>query len=548
MTDVLEHLYKTRGLYTEEQKDFFLKPDFTRDSHDPYLLSDMDVVISRIQKAKEHNETVGIYADYDCDGVPGAVILSDFLEKVGIQKIPIYIPDRHLDGYGLSNKGIDELISNGATLIITIDLGITGFDGALYCKEKNVDLIITDHHLPHEKLPEAFVVINPKKDGDAYPFKELCGTGVVFKVIQAYIQKNKHQENFKDGFEKWLLDLVGLATLSDMVPLVGENRVFAYYGLIVMKKTKRPGLLALYKNAGIKKETLAEDDITHTVTPRLNAASRMGDVLLAYKILKTNSKQEAEELVKKLSSLNNSRKAHVAHIIKEIYSFPEQVFKDSVVVVGSPKWRPGVLGLVAAKLVDQYKKPVFVWGGEDDDILKGSCRSIDGVSVVEIMHKTKDFFEHYGGHTGAGGFSISKRNVHDASEVLSRAYDELGKGNFSQTQENKETVSSLPLSTISDTLFNHISTFAPFGLGNEKPVFRFEQAILESFKMFGKTGEHLECIFSISGKNIKAIAFFKKEDSYGRALSIGDVYTVLAHVEKSYFFKVELRLRLIDIY
>lgn len=550
MTDILEYLYATRGLETDEQKSIFLKPDFERDTHDPFLLSDMEEVVLRIRMAQENNEIVGIYTDYDCDGIPGAVILSDFLEKIGISKSIVYIPDRHTDGYGLAQKGIDFLIEKGASLIITIDLGITGFDGAIYCKEKKVDLIITDHHLPHEKLPQAYAIINPKKENDEYPFKELCGSGVVFKIIQAYIQKYGVELGIQPGYEKWFLDMVGLATLSDMVPLVGENRAFAYFGLVVMKKTKKPGLLALYKNAGIKTATLSEDDITHTVTPRLNAASRMGDVFLAYNLLKTQSYDEAEILVKALTSLNNSRKSHVARIMKEVYDFPEHVFKQSVVVVGSPKWRPGVLGLVAAKLVEEYAKPVFVWGGgeeEENDTLKGSCRGYGNVSLVDIMHGAQESFIHYGGHTGAGGFAVSKKEIYDLQDTLSRIYDGLLLSMPTQMQTKNQDANPT-ISFINEDIYSLINQFAPFGLGNEKPVIRFENVVLKTTKLFGKSSEHLECIFDIGGREYKAISFFKKQDSFNRELTPGDMYTIMSHIEKSYFFRPELRLRLIDIY
>lgn len=550
MVDIIEYLFEVRGLKTNEERNNFLYPNFELHTYDPYLFSDMDKSVERLKKAFDEKEMIGIYTDYDCDGIPGAVVLSDFFTLCGHENFDVYIPDRQIDGYGLAQKGIDILLEKKCTLIITIDLGITGFEGADYLKQKNIDLIITDHHLPQIILPNAYAILNPKKEGDQYPFKDLCGTGVVFKYIQAFLKKYRKEFNIAEGQEKWLLDMVGLATLSDMVPLLGENRVFAYFGLLVLKKTKRPGLLGLYKQVKLKKETLKEDDITHSVTPKLNAASRMGDAYLSFKLLKTTNKKEAEILAKELESLNNKRKAHVAHIMKEIHTFHPSSFDGTVIVVGSPKWRPGVLGLVAAKLVDTYQKPVFVWGGneseEEADILKGSCRASSAISVVSLMQYAKEAFLHYGGHTGAGGFAIFKKDIYDLKEKLEIAHSKVSlEENISMVEKSQ---SHFSVTAITDELFKYIDQFSPFGLANEKPVLHLEGVILESFKVFGKSGEHTELSLLYKEKIHKAIIFFKTPNQFVRTLHIGDTYTVFAHLEKSYFLKTELRLRLLDIY
>jgi single-stranded-DNA-specific exonuclease len=545
MTELWDYLYTSRGLETDEDKKNFLKPDFELHTHDPFLFSDMELVVSRIRLASEQGETIGVYTDYDCDGIPGSVILSDFLKKIGITH-HVYIPDRQLDGYGLSIKGIDFLIEKGATCIITIDLGVTGFEGALYAKEKGINLIITDHHLPHETLPDAYAIINPKKEGDLYPFKELCGTGVIFKVIQAYLARFREAHAVEVGFEKWLLDMVGLATLADMVPLVGENRVFSYYGLIVMKKTKRTGLLALYTAAGIKKDQLAEDDVTHSLTPRLNAASRMGNAYLSFEVLSTDNPVEGMRLAKELEALNRKRKSHVAEIMKEVHHLPKEVFEKDVIVLGNPKWRPGVLGLVATKVVELYQKPTFVWGGsdeEDTDILKGSCRGVPGMSVVSLMESAKDSFIHYGGHVGAGGFAVDKRHVHDLAEMLQKGIQKA------QIEKTEGDVSAhFLLHEPKKEVFTIITQFAPFGMSNEKPIFKSECIQIISHKLFGKTKEHLEVFFLMNGRTYKGIAFFTTEDNFLRPLVMGETYTVIYSMEMSYFIRPELRLKIIDIY
>lgn len=550
MQDIEEYLYTERNLYTPEDRLAYLKPDFEIHTHDPFLLSDMTKTIERIKKAVDEKEVIGIYTDYDCDGIPGAVIVSDFLKVVGHTDFHVYIPDRQIDGYGLAQKGIDFLHEKGVTLIITIDLGITGHESVLYAKTLGIETIITDHHLPHETLPEAYAVVNPKKAEDEYPFKELCGTGVVYKVICAFLENYRDEYSVVVGFEKWLLDMVGMATLADMVPLVGENRVFSYYGLVVLRKTKRKGLKKLFSLNFMKEATLSEEDITHTIVPRINASSRMGSAYVAYRMLVTDDLAEAESCAKELESLNRKRKAHVAAITKEVHKMDVAVFADEIIVVGDPKWRPGVLGLVASKLVDEYKKPVFVWGGSDEedvDILKGSCRAPEGHNLVDLMIRAKDIFVHFGGHTGAGGFSIHKKDIFDFKKRVLREYNEYVKEQKKDTPVSVVFEKSYLVDGVDEKLFMTINQFAPFGLSNEKPILKLEGVTLESWKLFGKGEEHLEMIYNINGKLMKGISFFKTDASFGRTLSVGDTYTIFVYLEMSYFLRKELRLRIIDV-
>jgi single-stranded-DNA-specific exonuclease len=551
MHELEEYLLKERNLNTEEEKEAFINPDFEKHTHDPFLLSDMEKTVSRIKDSITKNEHIGIYTDYDADGIPGAVIFSDFLERLNYNNFSVYIPDRQIDGYGLSEKGIDFLKDKGAKLIITIDLGITGNKSVLYAKDFGIDVIITDHHLPHENLPESFAIVNPKKEGDIYPFKDLCGTGVIYKVICAFLEKHRDDFSVNVGFEKWLLDMVSLATLSDMVSLTGENRVFAYYGLIVLKKTKRYGLKKLFDLNFIKQENLNEDDITHTITPRINASSRMGDAYLSYRMLTTKDKIEAEFLAKELESLNKKRKSLVATIMKEIHKMSKSTFEEPIIVLGNQNFRPGVLGLVASKLVETYNKPVFIWGGsdeEDTDVLKGSCRAPDGLNIVEIMHLSSDIFSHYGGHSGAGGFAISKRNLPDLKRnIINNYLDNIHKFSRQKSLEKTEIKSFVLLDT-NEKIIEITNKFAPFGLGNEKPIFRLDNISLVSFKKFGKGEEHLEMIFNVNNKEVKGISFFTNSDFYLRELLIGDKYTIIFNLEVSYFIRKELRMRVIDIY
>ena len=289
--EFLRDLLAKRGISSEKEADIFLNPDYERDLYDPYLMRDMERACVRLYEAIDNDEKVMIYADYDCDGIPGAVVLEGLFKLCNFKNYEIYIPGRNNEGYGLNMEAIEEFKEKGVKLLITIDLGITAVLEVAQAQVYGMDVIITDHHLPKETLPRAYAILNPKVD--EYPEKMLCGAGVVFKFVQGFIKKYKEYFKIKKGAEKWMLDMVGLATLSDMVPLLGENRALAYYGLKVLQKSRRPGLQKLLAKMNIEQKYLTEDDVGFMLTPRLNAASRMDDPRRAYELLATVDEAEA---------------------------------------------------------------------------------------------------------------------------------------------------------------------------------------------------------------------------------------------------------------
>src|SRR3989338_7026085 len=313
--NLLEHLLLARGVEALEQ-DAFLNPDFERDSHDPFLLPDMEAAVDRILAAKKNNEHVAVWSDYDADGIPGGVMLSEFLRRIGL-RVTHYIPHRHTEGYGLNNEGLDELVQAGVALVITLDLGTTEVEQIAYAKKFGIDTIVTDHHIEPAVLPDAFALINPKLQSSKYPFDGLCGAGVAWKLVQAILFKYR-PDDYAEGQEKWLLDLVGIATLSDMVPLVGENRMLARNGLLVMRRGRRPGLAALLKLLRISTQTLTEDDITFMISPRINAASRMDSPQVAASLLAATGAEEGAALAAQLNNINDERKGLVAATVREV--------------------------------------------------------------------------------------------------------------------------------------------------------------------------------------------------------------------------------------
>ena len=546
---LVRRLLFNRGIKTEEEARLFMFPSYEDDVHDPFLMLGMEGAVSRVYIAIKNNEKIVIYSDYDCDGIPGAVVLHDLLKKIKYQNFEVYIPDRHKEGYGLNMDAVKQIAKGGAKVLITIDLGITAVEEAEYAKSQGMDVIITDHHLPQEKVPDALFILNPKQKDDSYPYDMLCGSGVIFKFVQAFIKKHGKEFEIPEGFEKWLLDMVGLATLADMVPLSDENRVFAYYGMKVLRKTKRLGLLKLFRKNNLKPDTLQDEDVTFTICPRLNAASRMDHPVYAFNLLSADNEEDAGKFADYLTKINNERKTLVATMMRSVHK--EVILKEdkSVIFIGDTSWRAGVLGLVAGKISDEYKKPAFVWGLEGGEIIKGSCRSSGEVNLVDMMALLpNNSLLEFGGHELAGGFSVSHEEIHFLEERLENAYKQAPKKEM--FSDDKLPVDAhLSIDEVTRDTFEEVNKLAPFGVGNPKPVFQFDNVQISGIKKFGKNNEHIEISFKNSrGRDVKAIQFFKSFDSLPEHAREGKNINLVANIEKSTFgWKEEIRLRIVEI-
>ncbi len=602
----LDQLLHSRGIVNEPEKVAFLSPDYDLHTHDPFLLKDMKKVVDRIIEAVEKKEKILIYSDFDADGIPGGVVFHDFFKKISYENFENFIPDRHIDGFGvhahLLRKKYEESVanSNPIKLVVTIDCGITDVQAGVCAKELGFDLVITDHHTPAEVLPDVFAIINPKQPGCEYPEKMLCGAGVIFKVVQALCTVEKF--GITKGWEKWLLDIVGLATLSDMVPLLGENRVFAYFGITVMRKTKRLGLIRLFKTLRMDMQYLSEEDITFMVTPRINAASRMADPMDAFRLLSTTDETQADEVVKHLNTVNDNRKVMVAHLVKSIKKeIEKRDFDDKpIIVLGNPDWKHPLLGLAATHVVREYGKPTYLWGRVDEEgstVIKGSCRAPDGMDAVSIMRAVPEgYFMNVGGHAAAGGFSISEKDIHRFEEVLLKADESLktlikvidesvgalndvaGEVSIGDISVNASVNASgeimidkvLNTNEVGSRLWSQIEKVAPYGEANQKPLFMFKSVTVLDVKLFGKAKEHLEITIVHKSENlkatkenrnpidtfnfqsdkpVKAIQFFSagNEDLMAK-IKQGEELSLVAHMEKSMFKRYpEYRLRIVDI-
>ncbi|MDB5259147.1 MAG: recJ [Candidatus Taylorbacteria bacterium] len=597
--DFLAHLLYHRGIVDAETAAIFLTPDYDRDTHDPFKLAGIETAVTRILEAYREDQKTVIYSDYDTDGIPAGVALHDFFKKIVFKNFTNYIPHRHDEGFGLNKDAIEKFADEKVRLLITIDCGIADVELVKLAQSKGIDVIVTDHHLPTqvlvggietELLPPAFAVVNPKRSDCQYPEKMLCGAGVIYKLIQALIIRGNETKAFidpktgesivKPGWEKWLLDMIGIATLSDMVPLTGENRALAHYGLKVLRMSPRVGLVKLLSKLKVQQKHLVEEDIGFTIGPRINAASRMGVPMDAFRLLATQDETEASLAADHLNAINDERKTTVAQLVKEVKKVVKERYSNAptgVIFAGNPSWKPSLLGLAANNLAEEFNCPVYLWGRDGEGILKGSCRS-DGVSnLVALMRdaqaigeaadatdkkgkaakKSSPTFIQFGGHSQSGGFAVEPGMVHKVEERLNEAFVKQkatrASDEASGTGEQLFVDAELTIDHVSWDTYSKIEQLAPFGTGNPKPLFMFKSVKPTEVKGFGKEGNHLELSFGPGGRT-KAIGFFMTAESWeeklgaGRKLSAGEQLSLVATFEKSMFRgRPELRLRIVDI-
>lgn len=546
--DLLEQLLHNRSI-PPEKREAFLSPDYEKHINDPFSMTDMDSAVERVMYARSNDEKIAIFSDYDCDGIPAGTLMHDFFKKIGITNFSNHIPHRHYDGFGLNEQSVRTFIKNDVKLIITLDCGTVSFKEIDLARENNIDVIVIDHHEPDPlKLPNAYAILNPKRD-TAYPFRELCATGVAFKFVQAFLQR-EHEKgnpmNIPPGWEKWLLDLVAIATISDMVPLLDENRIFVKYGLLVLRKSRRPGLQKLLRINRINTSFLSEDDIGFTIAPHINAASRMDTPEIGFTLLAGND-EEGSEAAEKLGKLNTTRKGVVASMTREAYEkLSKKDHTPPVIVLGNPEWKPSLVGLVANTLAEKYGRPAFVWGRDGNGVIKGSCRS-SSVSVMDLMLSVKESFLHFGGHHGAGGFEVSDHAIHTLSETLESAY-RIYEAQPTPLQAGRMVDALIHSDSVNDDLYRTVSLLMPFGMKNTKPLFQITHVTPEKITLFGKAKEHTKITFKNNHETLQAIAFFKKPEDFCSTPQEGLSCTLIAHVEQSYFMnRLERRLRIIDV-
>jgi len=465
---VLSELLVGRGVETFEQARSFFRPSL-QDLHDPFLMKDMDRAVERLHRAIEGGEKILVYGDYDVDGTTAVALVYSFVKRF-TANCGYYIPDRYDEGYGVSYKGIDWASDNGYSLLITLDCGIKAIDKVRYAAGKGIEVIICDHHLPEDTLPEAVAVLDPKREDCHYPFDDLCGCGVGFKLVQAYAQQ------YGIPFEELepLLDLQVVSIASDLVTMVGENRVLAHYGLRRLNENPRKGLLAMINLAKLDPGHLTIDDIVFKIGPRINAAGRMESGRLAVELLTATDDKTALEIGNKINDNNNERKSIDREITQEAIDMVQDgraLESENVTIVYNPTWNKGVVGIVASRLVEAYYKPTVVLT-KSNGLVTGSARSVHGFDLYGAIEHCADLMENFGGHVYAAGLTLKEENVPEFCRRMNAFV--AGKITPEMLTPVVDIDARLDFAQITPKFLRILKQFQPFGPGNSNPVFMTE--------------------------------------------------------------------------
>lgn len=549
----IANLLVQRGIHTYEESKNFFRPQLSH-LHNPFLMKDMDKAVDRIEKAVADNEKILVYGDYDVDGTTAVALVFTYIKSF-YDNIDFYIPNRYSEGYGISVQGIDFASQNGFTLVIALDCGIKAVDKISYAKENNVEFIICDHHRPGDKIPAAVAVLDPKRTDCDYPFNELSGCGVGFKLVQAFEEKNNVSPT--DIFD--LLDFVAISIAADIVPVIGENRTLAFYGLKQINYFPRPGVEAILKYSNVVKTNDADanqffnrelsiSDMVFLVGPRINAAGRIKNARNSVELLISDNEKYARELAEKINLLNTERREldHAAtdQALQMIRS-SKQILNSKGTVVYNPDWHKGIIGIVASRLTEHYYRPTIVFT-KSNELITGSARSVKNFDIYDAIDHCNDLLEHFGGHKYAAGLSLKPENL----EAFTEKFENYVQDNMSEEMgvPEIEIDDLLNLNKINYKFFRTLKQFAPFGPGNMSPIFKAEEVIDTGFsKIVGRNHLKLNVIHpSISGLPFPGIAF--QQGEYHGHVSKGLPFDICYHLEENEWNgKVNLQLNIKDI-
>jgi single-stranded-DNA-specific exonuclease len=528
-----------RGIETFEQARTFFRPTLN-DLHNPYLMKDMDKAVVRIEKAIKNNENILVFGDYDVDGTTAVSLVSSYLKSY-YPNVATYIPDRYDEGYGISYKGIDFADDNGFSLIIALDCGIKSIDHIAYSKEKNIDFIICDHHRPGNELPNAIAVLDPKREDCSYPYDELCGCGIGFKLIQA-LAENKNQTI--DDLVIYL-DLVATAIAADIVPMTGENRVLAKFGLEVINSSPRPGIKALVQN--VKKKTLTITDVVFIIAPRINAAGRVKHGNEAVALLSEYDLEQAQQFASEIEGYNTDRKELDKQMtVEALLQIEVNKEKDNfTTVVYNEKWHKGVIGIVASRLTETYYRPTIVFT-KSGDKLAASARSVSGFDVYNAMEACSEHLEQFGGHMYAAGMTLLPENYENFKKAFEKVVKETIHPDLLIPEISVDA--EIELSDINEKMIRILNQFEPFGPQNMTPVFLTTNIKDTGYaKPIGKDDEHLKLyVKQNNSESFGAIGFGlgKKLDLVKNQKSFDAVYCI---DENEFNGNVSVQLRVKDL-
>ncbi len=484
---VTEALLKQRGVADPESREYFLSPNFDRDIHDPFLFRDMEKIIDRIEKARKNLETIGIFGDFDADGVTSSVIMREALEAVGVP-VAVYIPEKVNEGHGFNMLAVDFFESKGVKLVLTLDCGIMNHDTISEAKKRGIETIVIDHHHVPEVMPEAYAIVNPKVPTETYPFRELCGAGTSFKVAQALYQRFLPDQ--RDQL-KWLLDVVATGTVADVMPLVGENRCIVKYGLIVLSKTKRIGFQEMFSVGGI---AIDEDHLPDArmigfqIAPRINAASRMAHAMLAHELLMERDQVHARTLALDLEDCNVRRQKVSTEVTDMVRAIAAEKYREKKFIFAADEKFPyGVVGLIAGRIAHEFHKPTCIMT-KGLTTSTGSFRSIPELNIIETLEQCGDMLEKYGGHAQAAGMTIKNERMDEFYEKFNALVEKQLEGVVTEPEQWVDVV--VQPEHLTPKLYNELRLFAPFGEGNPEPVFVLENMVIREARLVGNGSKH----------------------------------------------------------
>ncbi len=539
---VMGKLLLERGVIDPTEIRKFFRPQLS-DLHDPFLMNDMQVAVDRLNKAIIKKERIMVYGDYDVDGCTAVALVYKFLRQY-YANISTYIPDRYEEGYGISRKGIDFACESGVRLIIVLDCGIKAIDEIAYAKELGIDFIICDHHVPDEEMPPAVAILNPKRPDNHYPYEHLSGCGVGFKLMQAFAISNGIEFNRLAE----LLDLCAISIATDIVPIMGENRILAWHGLRCLNSNPSVGLQAIIDVCRMGERELTLNDIIFRIGPRLNASGRVQNGQEAVSLLVENDYATAKEMAEKIDLYNDARKdldkkmtEQAVELVKEMPNLEE---KRSIVIY-NPEWHKGVIGIVASRLTEQYYRPVVVLT-ESEGVATGSARSVSGFDVYKAVQHCADLLQNFGGHTYAAGLSMKVENVPEFARRFEAFVEEHILNE--QTKPTLDIDGYLDFSDITFNFFKKLRRFAPFGPDNERPVFCTRRVYdYGTSKVVGRGQEHikLELVDGKSNTVINGIAF--GQSSQARYIKTRRAFDICYTIEENSHKRGEVQLQIIDI-
>ena len=517
VSDIMAKLLISRNIEFDDIGNFL--NGTLEDLMDPYEIKDMDKLVERIDKAIKDKEKICIYGDYDVDGITSITIMYQFLTKLGAE-VMYYLPDRLLEGYGINNNALDEIKKQGVSLVITVDCGITAIEEVEHAKEIGLDICITDHHECAQDLPDALAIVNPKRKDDTYPFKFLAGVGVAFKTISAVAKKYNLPE---EEYLKYL-DIVSIGTISDIVPLIGENRIISKYGLKMMVHTKNIGLKALIKLVNSKE--IDSMMVSFGMAPRINACGRMGNASAAVKLLLENDEKRAEQIALELDNLNQERKNVEAVIYDEALDIikKNELDKKSSIVLYNSSWHNGVIGIVASRLVNLYYKPVILLTKEND-IIRGSGRCPSGFSIYDALTECKDCVIQFGGHELAAGLSILEENIDSFIETFDEA---CRKKSDAISEQIIEVDAQIERKDLNAQIIKDIREMKPYGQSNQVPVFLYKGVKVSAIRTI-KEEKHLKLVLKDDRSLIDAVGF--SMGARRDEIRIGDKIDVVGTIE-----------------